>query len=266
MNVKNKTNGLVLWSLILSPGLLDPEKIRSLFLLWEDIWRGKKNIPWVAKVPLSSVGLPGDYAYIHGVGGREGWFETHSGYIPGDVVLPVYKVTEDNGINRSPQLSLSYLTKKRLVSWFKKAYPQRFRPPVELLEVGLSWSELFGIAANSKDLIYFKTKFIEMKVNQAKKRYRTQSQEELQAIRSDAEFQFMDVLKTYRKRRKRSLDKGLVTGPRFQVLAHPVPEFYLCSGTLMAFLRCTISWRRGNDNIIITPKLPFDIDGEANLL
>ena len=257
--------GLVLWSLICSTCIFNLEKTKKLFLLWEDIWRKEKMAPWIAKVPISSVSLPGDYAHVHGIGGVEGWFEIHTGFIPGDASLPVYQVIDDTNVTVEPPAKLSNLTKKRLGAWLKTAYPQRFRPPKMLPNVDLSWAELFGPSSKLEDFRDFKEAFIEEYVNREKSQFGEISAEELKSLRASAEAQFSDTLKTYRKRRRSALKRALEVGPRFQVLMHPIPEYYMCCGRLTAFYRCVISWNEDGGKKVVTPELPFTVDGTVTL-
>jgi len=257
--------GLVLWSLICSTCIFNLEKTKKLFLLWEDIWRKEKVAPWISKVPVSSLSIPGEYADIHGIGGVEGWIGTHSGFIPGDVNVPVYQVINDTSISVEPSARLSNITKKRLGAWLKTAYPQRFRPPKMLPDVNLSWAELFGPGSKPEDFRDLKETFIEEKVNREKAQFGEISAAELKSLRENAEAQFSDTLRTYRKRRRSALKRALEVGPRFQVLMHPIPEYYMCGGRLTAFIRCVISWNKDGEQRVITPELPFTINGTVTV-
>ena len=265
MGLKWEKAGLVLWSLISSPCVLDPEKTRSLFLLWEDIWRKERVAPWIAKVPISSVGVRGEYADIHGIGGVEGWFETHSGYIPGCPLLPVYQVVDDISITVEPPARLTYRTKKRLEAWLKRAYPQRFRPPEALPGVHLSWAELFSSGSKLEDFKNLRRTLVEAQLSRAKARFGELSETEVNAIRAATEVQFSDTLKTYRRRRYRALSQALESGPRFTGLMHPTPEYYLCAGRLTAFRRCVIFWNEKGEQKIVRPALPFAVEGTVTL-
>lgn len=258
--------GLLLWSLLSSPCIFDAEKTKSLFLLWEDIWQKGELAPWQAKVPISSVGGPGEYAEIHGIGSTSGWFATYNGYTPGFPKLPLYQVVDDAGISMNPPAKLGYLTKRRLEAWLKKAYPQRYRHPEPLLGVNLSWAELFGSSANLHDLTSMKEAFIEMEAKNAQALYGKLSAFELEQVRASAGERFTDALKTYRKRRRRSQRQVLENGPWLRIIVHPKPEFYLCKGRLMAFNRCIVYFRsKDGQERVLAPRLPFAVDGAVDL-
>jgi len=74
----------------------------------------------MAKTPLPTpLGLPGTYALIHGHGCIEGYsviVGPTSGWFPGEEEVHIYKVHGD----------VTKMTKRRLESWLRKAYPQRF--------------------------------------------------------------------------------------------------------------------------------------------
>lgn len=265
MDMRWKKSGLVLWSLIFSPCIWDPERSKSLFSAWEDMWRKEKIAPWVAKVPISSVALPGEYSEIHGLGGMTGWFETYSGYIPSSPILPIYHVFDDTSVTVESPAQLSYRTKKCLGAWLKRAYPQRFRPPKALAGVNISWAELFGTSSNLQHLTNFRARFVETQIDRAKASFGELSPPELEGIHRLAEQQFSETMKTYRKRRRRALSQALRHRPRFMVIQHPVPEYYLCAGRPTAFMRCVVSWNKDGEEKTITPELPFIVNGAVTL-
>lgn len=264
MDGGSKKSGLVLWSLCFSPYVINSQKTKTLFLKWEDIWRKEKVAPWIAKVPISAVGLPGEYAYIHGIGGMQGWTENHMGYMAGDPVQKLYEVVDDASIDVNPPGELSNRTKRRVAAWLKAAYPQRFRPPKPLPNSDLSWSELFGPSGNMDNFEGIKAMFVDARINQERTRFGELSPAELNAMRETAEAKFSNTYKTYRKRRRRTLSRALLTGPRLFVLAQPVPEYYLCAGRLTAFIRCVVFWNERGDQRIFLPELPFTPDGNID--
>jgi len=229
---------LVLWSVLLSSYAWNPDKIRQFEELWGHIWsrEGNWKTPWNAKVPIPvPPNLPGSYALIHGYGCVEGYAEIAGptpGWLPGEGESQIYEVQGD----------ISKMTKRRLKSWLRKVYPQRFRVPSAISGLNISWSEL-PLIGSPERVEALRQAFVEESVQQsirnAPKDYYL-SVGELETERHDARSKFNETLHAYRKRRRRSLKQALADPSAFVhsvILIQPWHEYFLIGGHPMAFMR-----------------------------
>ncbi len=233
-----KNRHLVLWSLLLSPCASNPEQVEHLQQLWVDIWqrRSEQRREWTAKVPLSvPLGLTGTYALIQGYGCVEGDYEI-LGLAPEPELLlcfdkvlqtPTYKVKGE----------LTATTKRRLESWLKKAYPQRFRHPGPVKGLPISRGEILLIGSPVlreaiKELV------VEATVQEtvaADPRY-SSTTDGLKVLRHDAQTRFEETLKVYRGRKKRSLGQAATGMPVVLVTSELDPHYIVVKGRRMAYL------------------------------